>query len=54
LRHVFGIINVEIGEDSGKFKGKVFRSRGVFESVNGGGVIRWNDVLIFRGGIIRM
>jgi hypothetical protein len=53
LRRVFGVIDAEIGEDGGRFKGRVFGSRGVFESVGGGGVVGWNDVLIFRGGIIR-
>jgi len=50
LRRVFGITNIEIGEDGG---GGVSRSRGVFDFASGVGVIGRNDVLIFRGGIIR-
>jgi hypothetical protein len=53
LRRVFGVINAWIREDNGKFKGGVFKSKAVVDFVRNKGVIKRNDVLIFRGGIIR-
>jgi hypothetical protein len=53
LRRVFGIANARIGEDDRGFKGRVSRSGGLFDFVNVVDVIRQNDVLIFREGIIK-
>jgi hypothetical protein len=50
LRRVFGIAKAEMGEDGG---GRVSGSRGIFDFAGGVGVVGRNDVLIFRGGIIR-
>ena len=51
MRRVFGIVDIEIREDGG---GGVSRSKGVFDFASGVGIVKRNDVLIFRGGIIRM
>ena len=53
MKRVFGNVNTRKGEDDSGFKGGVFKSKGLFNFVNIGGVIKRNDILIFREGIIR-
>ena len=42
-----------MGEDNSRFEGGVYGSGGLFEIVNISGVVGRNDILIFRGGIIK-
>jgi hypothetical protein len=53
LRRVFGDVNARIEEDDSGFEGGVSGSGGLFDFVNISGVVKRNDVLIFREGIIK-